>query len=222
MDLGTLVTEELPERMWGKAFLRQMGFTAPNSFDVRRWSFPALGATISGSNAYYTLFNHGGPHVDAPSHFGLGGGVDSYEIQSFFGPLKVFDVTGYPEGRSVPTDIFRGAVAPGDIVLVFTGYMQPRDPDELPRVRTITREAAEFLATLGIRAYGTDSFSIDSTSDMRLPSIHHSFLSRSIAVYEQLLNLEQLLKAEEMWFIGVPLNIQGGDGMLVRPVVFVY
>jgi len=25
-----------------------------------------------------------------------------------------------------------------------------------------------------------------------------------------------------MFFVGVPLNINGGDGMMVRPVVFVY
>ena len=64
IDLGALVTEDLPQRMWGKAFLKQMGFTKPNAFEVLRWSFPVEGGNVSGSNAYYTLFNHGGPHVD--------------------------------------------------------------------------------------------------------------------------------------------------------------
>jgi kynurenine formamidase len=27
--------------------------------------------TLSGSNSCYTLFNHGGPHVDAPNHVGV-------------------------------------------------------------------------------------------------------------------------------------------------------
>ena len=108
IDLGALVTEELPQHFWGKAFLKQMNFTRQNSFDVIRWTFPMEGGSVSGSNAYYTLFNHGGPHVDAPN------------------------------------------------------------------------------------------------------------------VYEQLLNVDKLLGKEKMFFVGVPLNIKGGDGMTVRPVVFVY
>ena len=79
IDLGALVTEDLPERMWGKANLNQRGYTepgytAPNSFNVIPWTLELEGGNISGSNAYYTLFNHGGPHVDAPNHYGFSGG----------------------------------------------------------------------------------------------------------------------------------------------------
>ncbi len=34
VDLGTLVTEDLPERVFGKALLGALGNTRPNSFDV--------------------------------------------------------------------------------------------------------------------------------------------------------------------------------------------
>ncbi len=120
IDLGASITADLPERVWGNAFLNQMGFTRPNSFDVIRWTFPMEGAEVSGSNAYYTLFNHGGPHVDAPNHFGLGGGIDTYPIEDFSGPVKVFDVSRYPVGRSVPADVFRGNVEP-----VFASLQEP-------------------------------------------------------------------------------------------------
>ena len=56
----------------------------------------------------------------------------------------------------------------------------------------------------------------------RAVPIHHSFLSRGIPVYEQLFNVDQLLDKGNMYFVGVPLNIREGDGMIVRPVVFVY
>ena len=59
-------------------------------------------------------------------------------------------------------------------------------------------------------------------TDTKLPSIHHALLSRGIPAYEQLLNLNKLLGKEKMFFVGVPLNIKEGDGMLVRPVVFRY
>ena len=80
IDLGILVTEDIPESLWGKRFLADMGFGRNNSFEVIDWEF-ADGA-VSGSNAYLTLFNHGGPHVDAPNHVGLGAGLDSYSVEA--------------------------------------------------------------------------------------------------------------------------------------------
>lgn len=222
VDLGALITEDLPQRVWGKGFMEQMGFTQQNSWDVINWTFPVDGDTVSGSNAYYTLFNHGGPHVDAPNHMDVGDGLDSYAIEAFSGPVKVFDASSYALGRSVPSTVFEGHVESGDIVLVLTGYTPPQTDEAIPEVRTLTHEAAEFLATLPVRAYGTDAFSVESLSNTEMPWIHHSFLSRGIPVYEQLFNLEKLLGKERMFFVGVPLNIKEADGMLVRPVVFVY
>lgn len=222
IDLGASVTEDLPERTWGKAFLKQMGFTRQNAFDVMRWTFPVEGGSVSGSNGYYTLFNHGGPHVDAPNHMGEGEGIDSYPVEGFSGPVKVFDVRGYAPGRSVPASLFQGHVGAGDVVVILTGYMPPQDADSLPEVTAVNQEAAEFLATLSVRAYGTDAYSVDSLTDRKMPSVHRSFLSRGIPVYEQLFNVERLLGKTRMFFVGVPLNIKGGDGMMVRPVVFVY
>ena len=221
IDLGALVTGDLPERVSGKAFLTQMGFTRPNEFDVINWTFPMDGEEVAGSNAYYTLFNHGGPHVDAPNHIGVGEGLDSYPVEAFSGPLKVFDASLYPPGRSVPIEVFEDSVEVGDIVVIFTRYVPPQADDELPRVITITSEAAEYLAELPVRAYGTDSFSVESLDDLTMPSIHHSLLSRSVPVYEQLFNVSSLLGHERMFFVGAPLNIEGGDGMIVRPVVLV-
>jgi kynurenine formamidase len=232
IDLGALVTEDLPERVWGKAFLAANGFKRPNSFDVIKWEFEMGGGSVSGSNAYYTLFNHGGPHVDAPNHIGVGGGIDSYSIEAFTGPLKVFDVRHFPKGRSIPADVFNESVRPGDIILIFTGYTPPQTDNAFPETITLTRAAAEYLASLPVRAFGTDAFAVANLQDTdavdaesetaRAVPIHHSFLSRGIPVYEQLFNVDQLLDKGNMYFVGVPLNIREGDGMIVRPVVFVY
>ena len=222
IDLGATVTEDLPQRFWGKAFMKQMGFTRQNTLETIAWTFSAEGGSVSGSNGYYTLFNHGGPHVDAPSHVGVGGGVDSYDVAAFAGPVKVFDASSYPLGRSVPAQVFQGRVEAGDIVLVFTRYTPPQTDDAIPEVRTLTHEAAELLANLPVRAYGTDAFGVETNSDLQMPWIHHSLLSRGIPVYEQLMNLDRLLGKGTMFFVGVPLNIKDGDGMMVRPVVFVY
>ena len=232
VDLGALVTEDLPERMWGKAFMSRMGFSQNNTFDVRYWEVEFPDGTVSGSNSYFTLFNHGGPHVDAPNHMNLGAGLDNFPIDAFVGPLKVIDVSEFPLGRSVPLATIRQHnIQSGDVVLIYTDYKPPTD-DDLPHRIALTREAAEYLATLPVRAFGTDAFNVDSNdnpkpviSDSAVERVgpnHYTFLTRGIPIFEQLFNVDQLLDKESMYFVGQPLNIKDGDGMLVRPVVLVY
>ena len=102
----------------------------------------------------------------------------------------------------------------------------------IPATVTLTRDAAEYLAQIPVRAFATDAFSIANLSEKaqvessnltaQVVPIHHSFLSRGIPVYEQLFNVEALIGKTRMFFVGVPVNVRDGDGMNVRPVVFVY
>lgn len=197
------------------------------------WTVEIGGGSVSGSNSFFTLANHGGPHVDAPNHVGLEGGLDLYSVDAFSGPLKVFDVSGYPKGFSVPKTVFEDqGIESGDIVMIYTDYQPPQDDETLPETVTLTRGASEYLASIPVRAFATDAFSVESLQDQtqvesndltaQVIPIHHSFLSRGIPVYEQLFNVGALLDKERMFFVGVPANIRDGDGMIVRPVVFVY
>ena len=229
IDLGTLVTEQTPEHHWGKAFLKEMGFTESNSFDVLRRTF----GPVSVSNSYYRLFNHGGPHVDAPNHVGLGKGLDSIPVEAFAGPLKVFDFSHLPIGRSISKGMLVDLpINAGDIVLTYTGFALPESSDAWPEAVALDYEAATYLATLPVRAIGTDALNVESMTDespvasdnevARIIPGHHAFLSRGIPVYEQLENVEKLLDKHAMYFVGAPLNIKDGDGMMVRPLVFIY
>lgn len=237
IDLGTVVTEDLPERVWGKALLTQfapLGFTRQNTFEVVEWNLGDGENQFSGQNSYYEFFNHGGPHVDAPKHASLGGGLDSYPVEVFSGPAKAFDAREFRNGRSIPVDVFEGVVSAGDVVLVFVGYVPPQTDDATPEFATLTPAAAEYLANLPIRAYGTDAFSVDTedptpveaeSATARAVPIHYAFLSKAIPIYEELFNLDMLVDRPEtdaLYFTGAPLSIQDGDGMLVRPVVFVH
>lgn len=233
IDLGVQVTEDINQQMAGKAFLSLNGTDRPNQFEVITWTVEIGGGSVSGSNSFYTVANHGGPHVDAPNHVGLEGGIDSYSITAYSGPLKVFDVSDYPKGFSVPKTVFDGqGIESGDVVMIYTDYQPPQDDERLPETVTLTRSASEYLASIPVRAFATDAFSIESLQDQaqvesndltaQVIPIHHSFLSRGIPVYEQLFNVKSLLDKERMFFVGVPTNILDGDGMIVRPVVFVY
>ncbi len=229
IDLGTLITAETPEQFWGAKMLQDFGFTEPNSFNVIHWEY----GPVAGINAYYTLFNHAGPHVDAPNHVGVGAGLDSYSIDDFVGPLKVFDVSHLNIGRTITVDMVADwHIVEGDIVVIHTGYVAPTSDTDLPESITLTYEAAEYLAQTPVRAFGTDSFSVNSLTDQspvaaasevaRTIPVHFAFLSRGIPIYEQLVNVNSLVGKQNMIFVGVPINIQNGDGMIVRPAVFVY
>lgn len=158
IDLGALVTEDLTIKVWGERYPRDRGYDRPNVFDIIHWQR----GPIDGSNAYYTVFNHGGPHVDAPVHMGYAGGLNSYSVESFVGPLKVFDVNYSPLGRTVGKEIFEGqGIRPGDIVLIYTNYKPPKAVDEYRSVISLTPEAAEFLARIPVQPFATDAWSVD-------------------------------------------------------------
>lgn len=229
IDLGALVTEQTPEEFWGKGFLKEMGFTEFNTFDVLARTF----GPVSVSNSYYRLFNHGGPHVDAPNHVGLGEGLDSYPVESFAGPLKVFDFSHLPTGRSITKDMLIGLpIYAGDIVVTYTGFSLPDSENAWPQAIALNYDAATYLAAMPIRAIGTDALNVESMTDQNpVPSDdeiarvipgHHAFLSKGIPVFEQLVNVDRLLGKKAMYFVGAPLNIKDGDGMMVRPLVLVY
>ncbi len=232
IDLGAVVTEDLPDRVWG-GFMKLYGFSENNTFDVieRKFEFPD--GSFIGSNSYYKLFNHGGPHVDAPKHVGFSDGLDKMQLESFVGPLKIIDASNFPPGRSVPLEeIQRHDINAGDIVILYTAYKLPLSLEEIPERVTVTQEAAEYLAELPVRAIGTDAYNVESddnptpvnstTALQRVAPIHYTFLSRGIPIFEQLFNVNKLLGKDRMYFVGQPLNIKDGDGMMVRPVVLVY
>lgn len=223
IDLGALVTEDLRERTSGTGMVgrseRRM------SFDFMRRENPD--GSITGMSSFLTLHSHAGPHVDAPIHFGAGGGVDSIPAERFAGKLAVVDATRYEPGYTIPLGEFEGLdLGPDDIVFIYTAYEAPTGDDQ-PITTTLTREAAEYLADIPVRAFGTDGWGVESFVRTGNPendsySVHQILLSQGIPLYEQLFNLDSLLDKEDMYVVGAPLNIEGGDGMMVRPLVLVY
>ena len=232
VDLGAAVTEDLPARFWGERPLKELGFDRGNSFDDIEAFEPMYFV-----DSYYTLFNHGGPHVDAPNHMGSpeAKGLDQFPLSAFMGRVRVIDVSGLDQGSTIPLSRIREAgVAPDEIALVYTGYQPPTQEDEYPVYSVLSEDAAEYLAELPVRAFATDALGSDSLAEFGrkaaqgeteyqvLLPMHHAFLTRDILVYEQLNNVAELLGETNVFFVGVPLNIVGGNGMIVRPVAFVY
>jgi kynurenine formamidase len=160
--------------------------------------------------------------------------LDDFPLSAFMGKARVLDASHLDQGSDVPLELVISAgFQQGEIAIVFTGYEPPGDPNEYPIYSALSPDAAKHLADLPIRAFATDALGVDRLTDFgrlaqegateyeRLLPIHHTFLTRDVLVYEQLQNLSELLEFEELYFVGVPLKISGGNGMIVRPVVFV-
>lgn len=117
-------------------------------------------------------------------------------------------------------------------MLTYTGFSLPENENEWPGAVALDFEAATYLANLPVRAVGTDALNVESMTDQspvpsdneiaRIIPGHFAFLSRGIPVFEQLVNVEKLLGKNSMYFVGAPLNIKDGDGMMVRPLVLIY
>jgi kynurenine formamidase len=229
IDLGAAVTEDLPVQVWGR-LLADFGFDRPNRFEDIASFEPTYVV-----DSYYTLFNHGGPHVDAPNHAGSpqNKGIDAFPPSAFVGNARVLDASDLAQGSAVPLErVMSAGFKPGEIAILHTGYVPPA-PDGYPVYSVLEPAAARYLADIPVRAFATDALSVDSIPDYQhraaagvtdyrdLLPMHHTFLSSDILVFEQLQNTRKLIAYNNLFFVGVPLNIVGGNGMIVRPIVFV-
>ncbi len=229
VDLSPVITEDLPLRVWGRELLARNGYSETTVFEdiVKR---PPDQGEWKGyvANSYWTLMNHGGPHVDAPNHlFENAPSIADYELEQLIGPLRVIDARSLPRNEPVSRSFVEGyPLNPGDVVLLFVGYVPPSGQGELPTYPYLSAEAAEYLAGIPVRAFATDAWSVDSPPrDDRPrggPVVHSAFLPRGIPIIEQLVNVESLLEEENAVFVGFPLKVQGGNGSPIRAAALVY
>lgn len=226
IDLSPVVTEDLPVRFWGHRVLSLFGFSDSTAF-----------RHVEGENPFYyqdsylTLFSHAGPHVDAPSHMERGGaGIDAFPLATFVGPLRVFDLRAGPVTEPIARSEFEGkGIQPGDVVVAFVGYEPPSGREDFPSFRYLSTEAAQYLAGIPVRLFGTDALSVDGATaspgtmgyEANAP-VHYAFLTHGIPVIEQLVNLEQALNAKNPIFVGLPLRVAGGNASPIRAAALVY
>jgi len=169
---------------------------------------------------------HAGTHVDAPIHFlDDGASVDRIELERFFGPALVYDLSQLPARHHIcRADLERcaqGGLAPesGDIVLLHTGIgAQLGTPSYLSDYAGLSEEGARYLVDRGVKAVGTDAAGIDAPDATSCPA-HHVLLPRGIVVFENLANLDRLVQlaaGRRFTFHGLPLRIPGASGSPVR------
>ena len=167
---------------------------------------------------------HSGTHVDAPSHFLVGGPtLDALPLTRFYGPAICIDAPKAPGQNIGAADVARGTIQRGDIVLFRTGWEEragtPRFfQDEWPG---FTVDAIEALAERGAKAIGGDICSADSPHAIASGAPAHKAAARhGLPIFEALINLKEVVGSRFIFF-GLPIRLAGCEAAPVRAVAMV-
>jgi kynurenine formamidase len=184
---------------------------------------------------------HGGTHLDAPSHFAADGrNAGETPLERLIAPAAVIDVTRQAEEdrdyRLRPADVRawekeNGELEKRTIVLVRTGWSE-RWPDAKRYLGddrkgdasnlhfpALGKEAAELLVARQIAAIGVDSASIDHGPSQDFV-VHQLVAAANIPAFENLAELADL-PPSGAWVIALPMKIAGGSGGPLRAVAVV-
>lgn len=184
---------------------------------------------------------HGGTHIDAPSHFAEGRTTaDKIALPRLLAPALVIDISDRASSDAdallEPDDITafedrNGKIAPGSIVLVRTGW-SARWPDRaryLGDVRMgntknlhfpgISEAAARELVAREVGAVGIDTASLDHGPSQDFAA-HRVFARADVPAFENVARLD-LVPERGAMVIALPMKIGDGSGGPLRIVAVV-
>ncbi|HEV8118044.1 MAG TPA: cyclase family protein [Thermoanaerobaculia bacterium] len=217
----------------------------PNSPSTFKLQKLADGATEGG---YYYRMNsfcapeHGGTHLDAPSHFAKDGWTaDQIPLGRLVARGVVIDVTKQAAAdldyRLTAADLRaweakHGAVAAGSIVLLRTGwgsrwpdrkkYLGDDTPGETSNLHfpSFGKESAEILVReRKVAAMGLDTASIDYGPSKDF-IVHQIANGANVPGLENLANLDQVPETGA-WIVALPMKIAGGSGGPLRAIALI-
>ena len=161
-----------------------------------------------------------GTYLDAPSHrFAEAGDVSRIPLDAVAG---LDTVILRSSERSIDAASVANLDLRGKALLMQTGWSRHWRTETYFNNQHpfVTREAAEKIASSGVRIVGIDSYNIDDTGDLSRPA-HTILLRAGIFIVEHLTNLESLPKAGAVRFFAVPPKVQGLGTFPVRAFAMV-
>jgi kynurenine formamidase len=216
--------------------------TSPTRFKLDKL---AHGKTDGGY--FYSAYSistpeHGGTHLDAPSHFSESGRTtDQIPLNQLIGAVVVIDVTTQARGNRdyrltlddvVSFEKAHGAIPAGTIVLLRTDWSRhwpdvkaylgddtPGDASKLSFPSFGDAAARLLVDERNVAALGVDTASIDygrSTDFI----VHRIAAAKNVPGLENLTNLDRL-PPRGAAIIALPMKIEGGSGGPVRVVALV-
>ena len=195
------------------------------------------------ANSFRTA-EHGGTHLDAPSHFAEGARhADEIPLEQLLGPAVLVDVSAAcaaDRDHRVSVADFEaweaehGRIPSGAIVLLNTGFARYW-PDRERYMGTAERgeaavaklsfpglhpdAAAWLVAVRGIHAIGLDTPSIDYGRSAGFEA-HRVLFGHNVPAFENVANLDGL-PATGFHVVALPMKIRGGSGGPLRIIAIV-
>ena len=151
----------------------------------------------------FTMSAHVGTHVDAPSHvMPDGDAIGRLPLDAFIGPARVVDLPG--RGEVGPDALPRRSIGTFRVLFRTGGraFLSPL--------------AAVRLCEKGAILVGTDAMSLDPEDAADLP-VHHTLLSRGVAVLENL-DLSEAAPGDYQ-LVALPLFFKELDASPVRAIL---
>jgi len=171
---------------------------------------------------------HYSTHIDAPALMYAGGDVVAdLPIQRLMGEAVLMDFSHLSPGDEITkTQLEDWIQKNGDvkdkIVVLFTGMQRIVDkPEFIENWIGLTGEAAEFMASRGVKVIASDSCNIDCVAgkDIDFPA-HHTLLKHGIPNVENLRNLDRL-PTSGFYLIVAPMKLDKSSGAPARVIALV-
>jgi arylformamidase len=161
--------------------------------------------------------SHTGTHVDAASHFLVGGApVDAIPLDRLIGPAVVLHIPD--EVRAVGESELRSHDLRGirRVLLRTRNSSVVRSPEFVPDYCYLARDGAGHLLERGVELVGIDYLSIERYDAGDYP-VHRMLLERRVVIVEGL-DLSQV-PAGNYHLVCLPLRLAGLDGAPARAVL---
>ena len=184
---------------------------------------PKFTAERDGWNAStWHIYSHAGTHMDAQTHFAAGNEtIEQHTVERCMGTAWVVPlVPCLPQ--TLLTVAHLGSIAAkferGQSLLLHTGWsLHVNDPatyrDRMPR---ISEELARWCVRSGVKLLGVESPSVADVNNLEeLTLVHRILLGGGVTIIEGLAHLDQL-RENRVFFVALPLPLEGGDGSPVR------
>ncbi len=185
-----------------------------------------------------SMNTHHGTHIDVEAHMVENGlTLEKYPLEALLGKGIIIDVSGSKPASPIDTvNIEKNEenVDQNDVVLLYTGWDKFRgnNPKYLFEWPYVNPDLANFFVRKRIKMLGTDGLSIGGWGG-NLKShkivtettveVHKILLKKKIILLEELANLSKALNGKEcvkIFFMALPLPIDGADGSPVRALAF--
>lgn len=169
--------------------------------------------------ANVSLCTHAGTHMDAPAHLCTESAtLDTMPPETFWGLALLVDARG-AAGREIETSElapYAGKLAEADFLLLRTGWEDKFGTEEyMTGFPTLSREAAEYALSLGLRGFGFDTISADRAESEECP-IHRTLLSAGALIIENLRGLKELPEGETFPLAALPMPLARAEGAPAR------